>query len=255
VSRQVFGIQPVREALRVHGAAVRGLLLQKDSDNPKVAGLARLAEQQGVPIGQATRSELDRRAKGGMHQGAIAEAPDLALLGLDDLVRKLVGWEHAPAETQAPLVTLLDGVMDPMNFGAVVRSAVALGPGWIVFPEHGAAPLTPATFRASAGAIEHATLFRVPSLVPALQVLHEAGGRSVLLEGSAERTLEDEDLTGLIGLIVGSEDKGARPAVRKAASVKARLPMSGRVQSLNASVAAALAHYEVGRQRRRSSNS
>jgi 23S rRNA (guanosine2251-2'-O)-methyltransferase len=252
VSRQVFGIQPVREALRVHGAAVRGLLLQQDSDNPKIAGLARLAEQQGVPIGQATRSELDRRSKGGLHQGAIAEAPDLTLLGLDDLVRKLAGWEHASAD--APLITLLDGVMDPMNFGAVVRSAVALGPGWIVFPEHGAAPLTPATFRASAGAIEHATLFRVPSLVPAVQTLHEAGGRTVLLEGSAERTLEDEDLTGLVGLIVGSEDKGARPAVRKAASVKARLPMSGRVQSLNASVAAALAHYEVWRQRHSNSN-
>jgi 23S rRNA (guanosine2251-2'-O)-methyltransferase len=183
-----------------------------------------------------------------MHQGAIAEAPDLPLLGLDDLVRKLDGWERAPAA--APLLTLLDGVMDPMNFGAVVRSAVALGPGWLVFPEHGAAPLTPATFRASAGAIEHATLFRVPSLVPVLQALHEAGGRSVLLEGSAERALEEEDLTGLIGLIVGSEDKGARPAVRKAASVRARLPMTGKVQSLNASVAAALAHYEVGRQRR-----
>lgn len=253
MSRQVFGIQPVREALRVHGAAVRGLLLQKDSDNPKIAGLARLAEQQEVPIGQATRSELDRRSKGGMHQGAIAEAPDLTLLGLDDLVRKLAGWEQAPTPNDAPLITLLDGVMDPMNFGAVVRSAVALGPGWIVFPEHGAAPLTPATFRASAGAIEHATLFRVPSLVPVLHALHEAGGRSVLLEGSADRTLEDEDLTGLVGLIVGSEDKGARPAVRKAASVKARLPMSGKVQSLNASVAAALAHYEVGRQRRTNS--
>ena len=245
MSRTVFGIQPVREALRVHGAKVTSLIVQEGSDNPKLASLLKLAESVGVTIAPASRSELDRRTKGGMHQGALAEAPELKLWEIDHLTARLAKTDEAP-----PLITLLDGVMDPMNFGAVVRSAVALGAGWIVFPEHGAAPLTAATFRASAGAIEHATLFRVPSLLPAMHAIHDAGGTTVLLEGSAEQALESIDLTGIVGLIVGAEDKGARPAVRKAATVKARLPMSGAVQSLNASVAAALAHYEVGRQRR-----
>ncbi len=250
MTRTIFGIQPVREALRVHGPRLTALLVQTDSDNPKLDALKNLAAAKGVGVRPATRSELDRRTKGGTHQGALAEAPELTLFGLSELEARLA----ATSIDQAPVITLLDGVMDPMNFGAVVRSAVALGSGWIVFPEHGAAPLTPATFRASAGAIEHAALFRVPSLVPVLHAIHSAGGTTVLLEGSSETNLDALDLTGLVGLVVGAEDKGARPAVRKAVTVKARLPMSSAIQSLNDSVASAVAHYEVSRQRRNQAN-
>jgi len=258
--RLVFGIQPVRELLRVQGPEVAGLWVAADSDNPKLESLCNLARSRGVEPAAVSRGELDRRTKGAMHQGVVAEGPPLTLLDEDELLALV---DRDPAR----VVTLLDGIMDPQNFGALVRSAVALasaegagrpegpvepgGPGGVVvFPEHGAAPLSPATFRASAGAIEHATLVRVPSLPPLIEALKQRGFTVVLLEGRAEHELDRLPLTGPTAIVVGAEDRGARPAVRKAVSARARLPMSPAIDSLNASVATALALYEVARQRR-----
>jgi len=244
VSRLVYGVQPVREVLRAHGAAARGVWLL-DSDSPKLFGLERLAKGMGVPVERAPRGELDRRTKGGMHQGAVTLAPELVVLDEAGLLERL-------SDQPDPVVLVLDGVMDPQNFGAAVRSAVALGAPYVVWPEHGSAPLTPATFRASAGAIEHATLVRARSLPPLLEELKTMGFHVVLLEASSEDALEKLDLMGPVAMIIGAEDRGAKPAVRKAASSRARLPMSGAIDSLNASVATALALYEISRQRRSS---
>lgn len=241
-TRIVFGIQPVRELLRVHGAAVSALYLG-DGDNPKLESLKNLALSRGVTPTPISRSELDRRTKGAMHQGALAEGPELELLDEEALFDKLEA-------DSSRVITLLDGIMDPQNFGALVRSTVALAGGIVVFPEHGAAPLSPATFRASAGAIEHATLVRVPSLPPLIHQLKERGFTVVLLEGSTDVELDTLDLAGPTAIVVGAEDKGARPAVRKAVTMKARVPMAKTIDSLNASVATALALYEVARQRR-----
>ena len=240
-TRLVFGVQPVREVLRAHGDAA-GPLVISDSDSQKLEGLARLAASRDVPVERAPRAELDRRTKGGMHQGAVIYAPELALLSEEELFVEIEGDASA-------LVMIADGVMDPQNFGAVVRSSVALGARHVIWPEHGSAPLTPATFRASAGAIEHARLVRVRSLPSLFTGLHERGLSTVLLEGSSEQTLESVDLRGPVAIIVGAEDRGAKPAVRRAVTAKARLPIAV-IDSLNASVAAALALYEVGRQRR-----
>jgi 23S rRNA (guanosine2251-2'-O)-methyltransferase len=248
MSRVVYGIQPVREVLRVHGPSAKGLVLQ-EGDNPKVAGLARLAASRGVGVRFVPRGELDRRTKNAMHQGALVEAPELVLV---DPAELLAEYESlSPADQNAPALVLLDGVMDPQNFGAVVRSAVALGAPTIVWPEHGSAPLTPATFRASAGAIEHARLCRVRNLVDFVQRLEQLAFVVAVLDAHGEHVLEDLPLTGPVALVVGAEDKGARPGVRKAATHRARLPMSGVIDSLNASVAAAVSLYEVARQRRK----
>lgn len=252
MSRLVFGVQPVREVLRAHGDKTREVLLLA-GPNPKLEGLSRLATAKGVRFERAPRSELDRRTKGGMHQGAVALAPELDVLDEERLLARLDAELASAREgsTPPPTVVILDGVMDPQNFGAVVRAAVALGAPFVVWPEHGSAPLTPATFRASAGAVEHAVLCMVRSLPPLLGALDGRGFASVLLEGSSDATLESLDLTGPVALVVGAEDKGAKPAVRRAVRHRARLPMSGVIDSLNASVAAALALYETGRQRRR----
>jgi len=241
----VFGVQPVREVLRAHGNRVEGLWLIEPM-NPKVAGLERLAESCGVTVQKTSRFELDRMSKGGMHQGAAALAPELKLLDHAHFM-KLIGALEEPAT-----VVILDGIMDPQNFGAVVRSSVALGAPYIVWPEHGSAPLTPATFRASAGAVEHANLVRVPSLPPLIHELKQIGFTVVLLEGGSDTALEAVQLSGPVAIVVGAEDKGAKPGVKKACSVRAHVPMSREIDSLNASVACALALYEVGRQRRAS---
>lgn len=241
--RLVLGIQPVREALRVHGTALTQLWLEEGA-HPRIEGLARMAAHEGVTVTSARRSELDRLSKGTMHQGAAALAPPLRVLDLPKLIERL----EAERE-QAPIVLVLDGIMDPQNFGATVRCAVALGARYVVWPEHGSAPLTPSTFRASAGAIEHAVLARVPSLPAVVIAMREVGYDTVLLEAGADATLSEIDLTVPIALIVGAEDRGSKPAVRRAVAVKAKLPMVGAIDSLNASVAAGIALYEVVRQR------
>jgi 23S rRNA (guanosine2251-2'-O)-methyltransferase len=239
MARQILGLQPAREALRVHGSAVERLFLQQDG-GPKLEALARYAEGRGVPVQRLPRIEMERRAAGGRHQGAIALAPELRVLSLAAL----------PLRPEPPsLLVALDGVMDPQNFGAVIRSAVALGASGILWPEHSSAPLSPATFRASAGAIEHAVLCRVPSLPDALTELAGHGVTAIALDAQGPVELGELDLTGPLAIVIGAEDKGARRSVRRACRHVARLPMAGPIGSLNASVAGALALYEVIRQR------
>src|SRR5262249_7892635 len=135
------------------------------------------------------------------------------------------------------------------NFGALVRSAVALGATAILWPEHSSAPLSPAMFRASAGAVEHATLCRVASLPDALGALAARGAVTVALDAQGTSELRGLELRGPAVVVVGAEDKGTRRPVRRACQHLARLPMPGPIGSLNASVAGALALYEILRQR------
>jgi 23S rRNA (guanosine2251-2'-O)-methyltransferase len=240
--RLVVGVQPVREAIRAHGAKVERILVER-GNAPQLAALARFARDQGIAVEELTARDLDRRAKGARHQGAIAIAPDLEIVGVEAL---------RPGPTS--LYVALDGVQDPQNFGAVIRSSVALGAEAVLFAEHAAAPLSPATFRASAGAVEHATLCRVPSLTSAIRTLADGGVLTVALDPNAADDLADLDLTGPVLFVIGSEGAGLRKSVRAACARRARLPMQGPVASLNASVAAALTLYEAARQRRFPSN-
>lgn len=233
--RWTFGVQCAREALHAHGAKVAEILLA--SDSPTTAGLARLAATHGVRVTRTDKARLDKLAQGGMHQSVAAQVPDLRLHDVTDIV------------ASKTLVAALDEIQDPHNFGAIVRSSVALGEGVVLFGRHAAAPLTPATFRASAGAVEHATLVEVRSLRGALGELREAGWAVVALDGSGDRPLSAVDLRGPTVLVVGSEGEGVRKSTREVASVVAKIPMTPRIGSLNASVAAAVSLYEARRQR------
>jgi 23S rRNA (guanosine2251-2'-O)-methyltransferase len=246
MSRLLLGVQAVREAIRAHGANLERVVVASPG-NERVEGVARFAEGRGARVERAPVGELDRAARGGKHQGVMAWAPDLTVGDTDALA------EHAADPTA--LIVMLDGLTDPQNFGAVIRSAVALGATAIAWPEHGAAPLSPATFRASAGAIEHARLFRTKSILEAIRALTEAGATTVALDANGDSELASLPLEGAIALIVGAEDKGPKPSVRKACHHLARLPMRGPLDSLNASVAGALAIYEVVRKRESSINS
>jgi 23S rRNA (guanosine2251-2'-O)-methyltransferase len=236
--RLVLGVQPVREAVRAHGASVERVLVE-EGDHPQLEALARFARDQGIEVARATRSELDRRAHGARHQGVMALVPELRLRPLAEL-----------SVEPTSLFVALDEIQDPQNFGAVIRSAVAFGASAVIWPEHASAPLSPATFRASAGAIEHAALCRVPSLPSAIAHLAELGAGAVALDAAGDVDLADVDLRGPTLLVIGSEGKGLKKSVRRACPRSARLPMTGRIASLNASVAAAIALYEAHRQRR-----
>lgn len=235
--RIVLGLQPVREAVRVHGGALERVLAAK-TGGPRVAALARFARDQGVTVDEVDKARIDKLSRGAHHQGVLAFAPPLPLHDLE-----------AMEVTARTLLVILDGITDPQNFGAVIRGVVALGGTGIVWGEHGAAPLSPATFRASAGAVEHATLYQAASLRGAITSLSSRGVLTVSLDADAPATISELELGQPVALVVGAEDKGVSRGVRRVCTASARLPMAGPIHSLNASVASALAVYEVTRQR------
>lgn len=235
----ICGLQPVREAIRAHGTRLARVLVEHEGRAvPALEALARFAHDQGAAVERPPRAELDRLARGVRHQGAIAFAPDLRIVRLHEL-----------EVTSNALLVALDEVQDPQNFGAVLRSAVAMGTTGVLWPEHRSAPLSPAAFRASAGAVEYAKLCRVPALPAALVDLHERGCVVVGLDMAGVSTLDAVDLTQPTVLVVGAEGKGLRKTVKHVCTTLARLPMPGPIASLNASAAVAMALYEAVRQR------
>jgi 23S rRNA (guanosine2251-2'-O)-methyltransferase len=231
--RLVIGLQPVREAVRAHRSALGAVLVERSQGESaaRLDALARFATDQGVTeVRRVERRELDTLSAGGMHQGALAWAAPLALVPPADLLTD-----------DDLLILALDGIQDPQNFGAAIRSAVGLGATAVVWAEHAAAPLTPATFRASAGAIEHARLGRVPSLVRFLDDAVTAGVTVVGLVPDADLALHKMDLGGPTVLVIGSEHEGIGRAVRRRCTALARLTLKGPIESLNASAAAAVA--------------
>jgi 23S rRNA (guanosine2251-2'-O)-methyltransferase len=239
VSRLISGLQPVREAIRARGGELEKVLVERGAgDEAQLDALARFATDHGVPVVRVGRAELDRLARGARHQGTLAFAPDLRLVGIDEV-----------AKERPALVVALDELQDPQNFGAIVRSSVALGAASVVWPEHRSAPLSAAMFRASAGAVEHATLCRVRALPEALATLRAAGLTVVGLDMNGDTTIDRVPLAGDVAIVVGAEGKGLRKPVKQACDRLVRLPMHGRIASLNASVAVGIALYEVARQR------
>lgn len=195
----------------------------------------------GVPVEECDRRRLDDLAQGAVHQGVVLEAAPLPLRGLED-------WLAYSASPDA-LVVILDGVEDPHNFGAIVRSACASGAGAVVFGKDRAAPLSTAAFKSAAGAMEHIDLLRVTNLPRAMARLQEAGFWLAGLEAGGERLLWELDLTGRAGLVIGSEGQGMRRLVRERCDFVARIPLQGPITSLNASVSAGIALAECLRQR------
>jgi 23S rRNA (guanosine2251-2'-O)-methyltransferase len=242
-SRLVVGVQAVREAICVHrGLAQRVAVDEKSS--PRLEAIVRLAHDQHVQqVVRVPRSELDRLSRGVSHQGVAAWVPPLALLELEPVL-------------QGPrfLALALDGIQDPQNFGAVVRSAVGLGNTPVIWGENSSAPLSLATFRASAGAIEHARLCRVRSLRQALGDALERGSRVVGLDVRASAYLHEIDLTGPTVLVIGGEHQGIGGSLRRVCTCLARLAGMTTIESLNASVAAGIALYEAEIQRTKSAS-
>jgi 23S rRNA (guanosine2251-2'-O)-methyltransferase len=234
----VAGLQPVREAILAHGARLLRVSIE-DSMSPRLEALLRFAKDHGVSeLAREPRAALDALTSGTVHQGVVALAPELVLHEFSDLLAE-----------PALLAVALDGISDPQNFGAVVRSAVGLGGAAVIWGEHASAPLSLAMFRASAGAVEHARLCRVPALAQALAEASARGVSVLGLDPQAERALREHDLTRPSVLVIGAEHDGLSRAVRRALTGTARLVQSGRIGSLNASVAASVALYEAMNQR------
>jgi 23S rRNA (guanosine2251-2'-O)-methyltransferase len=242
--RVVYGVNPVRELLRAGGEGLSELWLGEGSTRGAAFGeLERLGRAAGAKIRTAPRAKLDRLAGTDRHQGVVAVVADFRYADLDELV------EAARASGRPPLLVVLDGVEDPHNLGAIIRSALALGANGVVIPKDRAVGVTPVVAKASAGAIERCPVARVTNVAQAIERLKEEGIWSVALAADGERPLGAVDLKGAIALVLGSEGEGLRPLVRRSCDLSAKIPMTGELDSLSVSASAAVALYEVARQR------
>jgi 23S rRNA (guanosine2251-2'-O)-methyltransferase len=221
----------VLEAARA-GRVERVLVAEGVRRDPRLVELAGLARLEEVPA-----ARLEQLA-GGAHQGVVARLAPRRFLGLRELLA-----------SGPRLLVALDSVLDPQNLGAILRSAEAAGADGIVLPERRTAPLSAAAVKASSGASEHLRLCRVPGLPSAVAEIRRAGLWCAALDPRGELAAWEFDLTQPVCVVVGGEGAGVHRLVRERCDVRLRLPMSGRLASLNASAAAAALLYEVARQR------
>jgi 23S rRNA (guanosine2251-2'-O)-methyltransferase len=233
----IYGINPVVEALRA--GRVRTVRVSGRADH-RVQEVLRLAGTAGVRVTRADPAELDRAARGGLHQGVVADIGEAPDYDVSDLVR---------AATGAPLIVVLDGVEDPHNFGAILRVADAAGVDGVVRQTRRAAAVDGIAAKASAGAIAHVRIASVVNIARALEELKDANVWTVGLAGDADECYSDIDLTLPTALVLGAEGDGLRRLVRESCDRTARIPMGGHVSSVNVSVAAGIVLFEAVRQR------
>lgn len=244
--RLLYGVNPVRELLRAGGEGIAELWLAEASTRGAAfAELERLGRAAGAKVRTAPRPKLDKLAGTDRHQGVVAVVADYRYAELGELLAA------AEASGRPPLLVVLDGVEDPHNLGAIIRSAHALGAHGVVIPKDRAVGITPAAAKASAGAVERCPVARVTNLAKTLESLKGAGVWSVALAADGERALGELDLRGPTALVLGSEGEGLRPLVRKTCDLSGRIPMVGELDSLSVSAAAAVVLYEAARQRGR----
>jgi len=240
----ITGIHAVREALE-SGRAIDRISIARGRHGERVEELVRLARRRGVPVRFEDRIHVDRLAGTSQHQGVVALAAAKSVLGLEDLLRRI-----SALDGRKGLLVLLDGVEDPHNLGAVVRTALAAGADGAVIPERRAAPLTEVVERTSAGALAHLPVARVTNLVRAMEELKQVGYWLVGLDERAEKTYTEADFTLPTALVLGGEGKGLHELTRKRCDFLISIPTTGPVRSLNVSVAAGIVLFEAVRQRR-----
>jgi 23S rRNA (guanosine2251-2'-O)-methyltransferase len=236
----VYGVNPVMEALRA--GRVRTLRVGPRADRRVDEAIA-LARKIGVAVERTDAASLDRATRGGVHQGLAAEVEAPREYGIDDLVRA--------AAPDAPLLVVLDGVEDPHNVGAILRSIDASGGHGVVRQARHAAALDGIVAKASAGAVATVRIATVVNIARAVDELKDAGVWTVGLAGESAERYDEIDLTLPTAIVLGAEGSGLRRLVRERCDRLAAIPMRGRVESLNVSVAAGVMLFEAARQRRK----
>lgn len=240
---RLTGIHAVREALEA-GRPLDRVLVARGRHGERLDALVQLARRHNVPVRFEEREQVDRASGTREHQGVVAFAAAKPPATLEDLLRV--------SDAGPGLIVLLDGVEDPHNLGAVIRTSLAAGARGVVIAERRAAGLTDAVARAAAGALEHLPVARVPNLARAMEEVKEAGYWLVGLDERSEKKLTELDLTVPTGIVLGGEGKGLHELIRTRCDFLASIPTSGPVRTLNVSVAAGIALFEAVRQRTRS---
>ena len=240
----LYGLHAVREALRAGSRPLQRLLVQRT--DRQFADLVEQAKAQHIPVHIEPPPAFDRLVPEGNHQGVIALVAAKPYSSTEDIL------QSARLKTEPPFVVILDGVEDPHNLGAIIRTAEAAGVHGIFLPERRAAGLTAVVAKTSAGALEHMPVARVVNLSRLMEALKEAGLWIYGVEPTAPVDFTSIDLTGPVALVFGGEGGGIRRGIAQECDGLVRIPMKGKVESLNVAAAVAVTLFEGVRQRKRS---
>jgi 23S rRNA (guanosine2251-2'-O)-methyltransferase len=241
MARIVYGVHPVREALRA--GRVQALFVAEGDSGPALKEVLDAARAAGVDSIARSRFALDQLAHGGVHQGAVAVTGEYPYAQLSDLI------EAATLKGQPPLIVVLDSVQDPQNFGALIRTAHVVGAHGMVIARDRAVAVTASVVKASAGASEHMRVALVTNIARALEELKREGvwiAGAVAADGQVPWKI---DFRAPTALVLGAEGRGIRPLVLRGCDLLVQIPMAGKVASLNVGAAGAMLLYEVARQR------
>lgn len=238
----IFGIHAVSEAMKSRERSFDYIAIAKDRTDPRIQRIIDDARQSGVSVRFVKREEIDRETKTRTHQGVMAFTSRKKFSDLDDILDNKRG-QHA-------FVLVLDGIEDPHNLGALLRSADGAGVDGVVIPERRAAGITGTVVKASAGASEHLSVARVVNIARSLEDLKARNVWVVGLDERGSQSYDELDYNMDCALVLGAEGKGLHDLVRRKCDLLVSIPMMGQVASLNVSVAGALVMYEVLRQRR-----
>ena len=237
----VVGRQVVLEALR-SGREINKILVAKGPRQGSIREILAIAKEQGIVVQEVERSILDKLSEGANHQGVLAQMSGVSYVELEDLLSR------QGKSDWAPFLILLDGIQDPHNLGSILRSGEAMGIDGVIIPKRRAVPVTQTVMKASAGAANYVPVCRVGNVATTIDILKKAGYWIVGADMAGDSCFS-QDLTGPIALVIGSEGSGLSRLVKEKCDFLSSVPMRGAINSLNASVAAALLMFEVLRQR------
>lgn len=244
----VYGRNSVLEALRVGVPSKELYIAARLEGDDRTREIIKLAGIQGLHILEADRLEIDRIARSHNHQGVVLKVLPYEYAAMSNLVDKALTWRENGGPT--PLFVALDGVTDPQNLGAVIRSAAAFGASGILIPERRSASVTAAAWKVSAGAAAHLPVARVVNLNKAIDALHERGFYAIGLDGGGTSLVGETGFeTDPLVIVLGAEGKGLSRLVSEKCDVIAGIPISGKVESLNASVAAGISLFATANAR------
>lgn len=239
----IYGIHPVREALRSPSVLLRKIMISAQAPSPSLQAVIDLARRRGVALTFTERETLNRMAKGNPHQNVIAILEETPYADLEEIVTR------SKQQGAKALLLILDGIQDPQNLGSLIRTGLGCGAQGVIIPKDRAAGITPVVAKASAGAVAHMPVARVTNIATTIDRLKKEGIWIYGASGEAKDRIYDLDLTIDLAIVIGAEGKGIRPLVKKKCDRLFSIPMKGSVSSFNASVSGGMILYEVMRQR------
>ena len=239
---RIEGKNAVTEALRA-GRTIDKVFIARGEKDASLSHIASLAKQAGIVVAEADKRKLDAMSQTGAHQGVIAMAAVTAYVEIDDIL------EIAKSRAEPPLIVICDEISDPHNVGAIIRTAECVGAHGVIIPKRRNAGMTAVVSKTSAGAVEHMAIARVANITSAIEKLKKAGVWVYGASSEGNGQLWQSDLTGAAAIVIGSEGEGLGRLVSENCDFMIRIPMVGKISSLNASVSASVILYEAFRQR------